>query len=201
MPGILSGPMSNTPTPPVPPANAAISIRITVATSKWLGVTSLGSGKQIAAGDQVVMCPKCFKPVLLEDWRTNGSKCPEDSTPGRVIERASRATGASDNAPAAAAQAAPAASAVVPTPGGSAPQVRSTVAAVPPPSVTTAIRGPAPATIEVDPYRNARNVEAPPVSDVWRRNIMTIFWMLMVWGIIVMVVWVLGLDPTALRRV
>jgi len=30
---------------------------------------------------------------------------------------------------------------------------------------------------------------------------MTIFWMLMVWGIIVMVVWVLGLDPTALRRV
>src|SRR5687768_1499811 len=90
--------MSNTATAP-----AAISIRPTAANSKWLGATSLGSGKQIAVGDQVVMCPKCFKPVLLDDWRGNDNKCPEDQTPGRVIERAARAEGA----PAAAAAPAP----------------------------------------------------------------------------------------------
>ena len=81
--------MSNTATAP-----AAISIRQTAANSKWLGATSLGSGKSIAAGDQVVMCPKCFKPVLLDDWRANDNKCPDDQTPGRVIERAARGDGA-----------------------------------------------------------------------------------------------------------
>src|SRR5688572_25956082 len=75
-------------------APAAITIRATTATSKWLGAASLGSGKEIAVGDQVVMCPKCFKPVLLDDWRGNDNKCPDDQTPGRVIERATRGEGA-----------------------------------------------------------------------------------------------------------
>jgi len=196
VPGILSGAMSNTPAAPAPPANAAISIRNTVATSKWLGATSLGSGTQIAAGNQVVMCPKCFKPVLLDDWRNNGSKCPEDGTPARVIERAARDSGAAGDAPAAAAAPAAPAAAAVP-----APAARPAAAAAPAAPAMATVGGPAPATIEVDPYRNARNVEAPPVSDVWRRNIMTIFWMLLVWGVIVLVVWALGVDPTALRSV
>ena len=178
--------MSNT---PAPPANAAISIRNTLANSKWLGATSLGSGKQIAAGDQVVMCPKCFKPVLLDDWRGNDNKCPEDGTPARVIEPRARAGGDA----AAAAAPAPAASGAAPA---AAPAARPAAAAA---AAPVAVAGPAAANVVVDPYRYARPVDAPPVSDVWRRNIMTIFWMLVVWGLIVLAVSLLGLGPTTLR--
>ena len=52
--------------------------------------------------------------------------------------------------------------------------------------------------VMVDPYRYARVVEAAPVSDVWRRNIMFMFWMLFVWGVIVGLVWVFQLGPTAI---
>jgi hypothetical protein len=165
--------MSNTATAP-----AAISIRQTTATSKWLGATSLGSGKQIAAGDQVVMCPKCFKPVLLDDWRANDNKCPDDQTPGRVIERATRGDGA-----AAAPAPAPAAAAAAPV---AAARPTAAAAAAPP---AAAHAGPAAANVVVDPYRYARPVEAPPVSDVWRRNIMTIFWLVFLWGVFVGLIW------------
>ena len=162
--------MSNTATAP-----AAISIRQTAANSKWLGATSLGSGKSIAAGDQVVMCPKCFKPVLLDDWRANDNKCPDDQTPGRVIERAARGDGAAAS-PAAAAPAATAAPAAAAAPRA---------AAAPVAAAAVLAGAPAAANVVVDPYRYARPVEAPPVSDVWRRNIMTIFWLVLLWGVFV----------------
>jgi hypothetical protein len=174
--------MSNTAAP------AAISVRQTAANSKWLGATSLGSGKAIAAGDQVVMCPKCFKPVLLDDWKANDNKCPEDQTPGRVIERATKSDGAA--APAAAAPAAPPAAA----PATAAPRA----AAAPAAAVAIPAGAPAAANVVVDPYRYARVVEAAPVSDVWRRNIMTIFWLVLLWGLFVGLIWliqvVFGVD-------
>src|SRR5687767_7609340 len=171
--------MSNT-----APAPAAITIRQTAANSKWLGAASLGSGKEIAVGDQVVMCPKCFKPVLLDDWRGNDNKCPEDQTPGRVIERAARGDGAAAPAAAAPAAAAPAALAVA----APAPAAR---AAAPAAAAAVAVPAgaPAAANVEVDPYRYARAVVAPPVSDVWRRNIMTIFWLVFLWGLFVGMIW------------
>ena len=176
--------MSNT-----APAPAAISIRQTTATSKWLNATSLGSGKQIAAGDQVVMCPECFKPVLLEDWRGNDNKCPEDQTPGRVIERAVRGEAAAETAQAAAAAA----------PAAAAPAAAARPAAPAAPAAAAIPAGaPAAANVVVDPYRYARVVEAPPVSDVWRRNIMTIFWLVLLWGVFVGLIWavqvIFGVD-------
>jgi hypothetical protein len=181
--------MSNT---AAPPANSAVSVRTTAASSKWLGAKSLGSGKEIAVGDQVVMCPKCFKPVLLDDWRGNDNKCPDDQTPARVIEPRGRAAG--EAAPAAVAGvAAPAAAAPVAAAPSSAPRA----AAQAQPAGAVAVAGPAAANVEVDPYRYARQVDAPPVSDVWRRNIMTIFWLLIIWGLIVLVVSLLQLGPSA----
>ncbi|HEU5318656.1 MAG TPA: hypothetical protein VFX49_21260 [Chloroflexota bacterium] len=176
-----------------PPATAAVSIRTTAANSKWLNAASLGSGKQIAAGDQVVMCPKCFKPVLLDDWRGNGNKCPEDGTPARVIEPRGRAAGG--DAPAAAAPAAPAALAAPAAAPAAAPWAAAPAAAAA--AAPAAVAGPAAVNVVVDPYRYARPVDAPPVSDVWRRNIMTIFWLLVVWGAIVLLVWLLGLGPSS----
>jgi hypothetical protein len=141
------------------------------------------------------MCPKCFKPVLLEDWRGNGDKCPEDGAPARVIEPRGRASGdaPASGAPPAGASAPQAAAA----PAGAAPRA----ATASPAAAPAAVAGPAAANVVVDPYRYARPVDATPVSDVWRRNIMTIFWLLLVWGAIVLVVWVLGLGPSGVTGV
>ena len=83
------------------PAAAAISIRQTLANSKWVGAEDPKTKKPIAVGDQVVLCPKCYTPQLLTSWRENDNKCAIDGTPARVIERPGRATGAAA-APAAA---------------------------------------------------------------------------------------------------
>jgi hypothetical protein len=178
--------MSNTPT-----QNAAISVRTTLANSKWLGATSTKSGKQIAVGDQVVLCPKCYAPQLLQDWHDNGDKCPIDGTPARVIERAARPAGDGAAAPAATPAAAPAA----------APAARAAAPAAPVSAAPVmASGGPAAANVMVDPYRYARVVDATPVSDVWRRNIMTIFWLLFVWGIFVGLVWLFQAGPAGVAR-
>ncbi len=140
------------------------------------------------------MCPKCFKPVLLTDWQGNGNKCPEDGTPARVIEPRSRAGG---EAAAAAPVAGPAAGPAAPTAAAGAAIAPGQRAAAPAGAAAPAAAGPAAANVVVDPYRYARPVDAPPVSDVWRRNIMTIFWLLIVWGVIVLVVSLLNLGPSA----
>jgi hypothetical protein len=181
--------MSNTSTPT---QNSAISVRDTTATSKWLGATSPKSGKQIAVGDKVVLCPKCYAPQLLQDWHDNGDKCAIDETPARVIERAARAAG-EGAAPPAAAPAAPAAAAAAPAVRAATPAAAPAAAAA-----VMASSGPAAANVMVDPYRYARPVDATPVSDVWRRNIMTIFWLLIIWGFFVGVVWLLRLGPVGI---
>src|ERR1044071_8509269 len=89
------------------PAVAAISIRQTLPTSKWLGAVDPKSQKPIADGDQVVLCPKCYTPQLLSSWRENGNKCALDGTPANVLERVVRAApGAAAPATVAAPQAA-----------------------------------------------------------------------------------------------
>ena len=76
------------------PAVAAISIRQTLANSKWVGALDPKTQKPIAVGDQVVLCPKCYTPQLLSSWRENDNKCALDETPAKVIERPGRAAGA-----------------------------------------------------------------------------------------------------------
>src|SRR6476659_2828286 len=83
------------------PAVAAISIRQTLPTSKWLGAVDPKSQKPIAAGDQVVLCPKCYTPQLLSSCRENDNKCAIDGTPARVIERPGRPAADAAAAPAA----------------------------------------------------------------------------------------------------
>src|SRR5918993_4111863 len=95
------------------PAVAAISIRQTLANSKWVGALDPKSQKPIAVGDQVVLCPKCYTPQLLSSWRENGDRCALDETPARVIERPGRAAGGAAGA-AAPAEGAPAAAAAPP---------------------------------------------------------------------------------------
>lgn len=68
------------------PAAAAISIRQTLANSKWVGAEDPKTKKPIAVGDQVVLCPKCYTPQLLTSWRENDNKCAIDGTPARVID-------------------------------------------------------------------------------------------------------------------
>lgn len=174
-----------------PAAAAAISIRQTVASSKWSNATCPKCQKQLAEGDQVVLCPKCYAPQHAQCWRDNGNQCATDQTPARLIERPVRGGGAGG------ATATPAAAgagvAVVPPKAASA-------AAAPAPAATAApvaagvsaamASGPA-----ISPWRDARLISAPPEADLWRRNIMTIVVITFIWGIIVLVAWLLGLTP------
>lgn len=169
------------------PAVAAISIRPTLANSKWLDKVCPKCQKPLALGEQVVLCPKCYTPQHAQCWRDNDNTCAVDATPARLIERPGRAAGA---APAATA-AAPASDTPRPAPAAS--------AAAPAPAATPAAAAPVPFE-SVDPYRYAQVVNAPPMTDLWRRNIMTIVVLLFIWGIIVAVYSVIvysGLLPVA----
>jgi NADH-quinone oxidoreductase subunit C len=99
---------------------AAISLRQTLATSKWLGQVCPRCGNTIAEGNQVVLCPKCYTPQHAQCWRDNGNQCAVDQTPARIIERpgARGSTAMSTTAPAATADpaAAPASAPRSPTP-------------------------------------------------------------------------------------
>ncbi|HEX2323780.1 MAG TPA: hypothetical protein VHQ00_00200 [Chloroflexota bacterium] len=157
------------------PAVAAISIRQTLANSKWVGALDPKTQKPIAVGDQVVLCPKCYTPQLLSSWRENDNKCALDETPAKVIERPGRAAGAAALAEGGAAPApAPAAAAPATAPAAAAP------AAGAPAAPAAAV----PAE-PIDPYRYALLVDAPEESSVWRGNIMTIVVLLVLWGLIV----------------
>src|SRR5687767_9509238 len=70
------------------PAGAAISLRQTLANSKWLGQTCPKCGNTLAEGEQVVLCPKCYTPQHAQCWQENGNKCAVDETPARIIVRA-----------------------------------------------------------------------------------------------------------------
>jgi NADH-quinone oxidoreductase subunit C len=82
-----------------PPAGAAISLRTTLANSKWLGQVCPKCGNQIAEGQQAVLCPKCYTPHHAQCWRDNGNQCATDGTPARIIEPRGRAAGAAAAAP------------------------------------------------------------------------------------------------------
>src|ERR687887_2904369 len=84
---------------------AAISLRQTTPTMKWVGKQCPKCQKEIVVGDQVVLCPKCYTPQHAQCWRDNGNQCAIDQTPAKIIERPGRPAGAA--APAATAAAAP----------------------------------------------------------------------------------------------
>ena len=70
------------------PAGAAISLRQTLANSKWLGQVCPKCGNTLAEGEQVVLCPKCYTPQHAQCWQDNGNQCAVDQTPARIIVRA-----------------------------------------------------------------------------------------------------------------
>jgi hypothetical protein len=47
----------------------------------------------------------------------------------------------------------------------------------------------------VDPYKYALPLHAPQESELWRRNVMFIYWTVLIWALIVLVAAVLGLVP------
>jgi hypothetical protein len=161
------------------PAVAAISIRQTLANSKWVGALDPKTQKPIAVGDQVVLCPKCYTPQLLSSWRENDNKCALDETPAKVIERPGRAAGAA--APAEGGTAAPEA----PAPAAAAPAAAPAAAAPAPAAGAPAAPAAAVSAEPIDPYRYALPVNAPEESSVWRGNIMTIVVLLVLWGLVV----------------
>lgn len=65
---------------------AAISLRPTLAGSKWLGVACPHCSSVIALGEPVVLCPSCYTPHHAACWRANGNVCAKDQTPGRILE-------------------------------------------------------------------------------------------------------------------
>ncbi|MDQ3699753.1 MAG: hypothetical protein M3442_02405, partial [Chloroflexota bacterium] len=71
-------------------AGAAITLRQTLASSKWLGQVCPRCGNAIAEGSEVVLCPKCYTPQHAQCWRDNGNACANDGTTARIIERPGR---------------------------------------------------------------------------------------------------------------
>lgn len=81
---------------------ALISVRPTTAESKWAGKECPHCKKPISAGENAVLCPKCYTPHHKDCWTTHGNVCGLDQTPANIMERAGRATSpAADAAPAA----------------------------------------------------------------------------------------------------
>src|SRR5919198_147924 len=73
---------------------AAISLRQTTPTMKWLGKQCPKCQKEFVVGDQVVLCPKCYTPQHAQCWRDNGNQCAIDQTPAKIIEPRGRPAGA-----------------------------------------------------------------------------------------------------------
>src|SRR5439155_3555486 len=119
--------MSDTSAAPV----AAISLRQTTPTMKWLGKTCPKCQKEIVVGHEVVLCPKCYTPQHAQCWRDNGNTCAVDGTPARIIEPRGRPAGA----PAAGAAAPTSATPAQPTPSAdtAAAAARPAAAGTPPP--------------------------------------------------------------------
>ena len=73
---------------------AAISLRATLANSKWAGTACPHCQQPINVGDAAVLCPACFTPHHAACWRANGATCAKDGTPARIIEPRGRGAGA-----------------------------------------------------------------------------------------------------------
>ncbi len=69
---------------------ALISVRPTTAESKWAGKECPHCKKPISAGENAVLCPKCYTPHHKDCWTTHGNVCALDQTPANIMERAGR---------------------------------------------------------------------------------------------------------------
>lgn len=158
---------------------AAISLRPTTATSKWAGATCPKCSKGISAGDQAVLCPKCYVPHHAQCWRDGGNACANDQTPARILEPRGRSSASAGEV--AAPAPAPAVSLPVPTVASEA--VPGTVSSVPVPFADEPL---------ANPWLSARAIQGPPESELFRRNIMTIVSLLVFWAVAVFIATALG---------
>ena len=165
---VTSGAMSET--------TAAISLRPTTATSKWVGSSCPKCDKGIAAGEGAVLCPKCFTPHHANCWRENGNACAKDGAAARILEPRGRA-----GAPAAAPAEAPAAASAAPVAAAPVPVAAAAVSAADAPLVELA-----------NPWKSARVVQGPNESEVFRRSVMSIVTLLAFWGFAVLIAALLG---------
>jgi hypothetical protein len=161
---------------------------------KWVGKTCPKCEKEIVVGDQVVLCPKCYTPQHAQCWRDNGNQCAIDQTPARIIEPRGRPAGA----PAADGTGATP-TPTPPTPSAdtaAAPAVAVAAAPAPRPAAPAAPAAAAAPTGQLaDPWRYAQPLNPPPEADLWRRNIMTIFWIVVIWAIFVAIAYFSGFVP------
>ena len=117
---------------------ALISVRPTTAESKWAGKECPHCKKPIGAGENAVLCPKCYTPHHKDCWTTHGNVCALDQTPANIMERAGRAAAPAAEAPAPAAPVtvkaaaeAPAAPKAAPAKPAAAPVVAAAAPAAP----------------------------------------------------------------------
>ncbi|MCX5986969.1 MAG: hypothetical protein NTX54_10790 [Chloroflexi bacterium] len=173
----MAGQCGNVTFNPMSDTTAAISLRPTTATSKWAGATCPKCSTGISAGDQAVLCPKCYIPHHAQCWRDGGNACANDQTPARILEPRGRAS-------------APAGEASSPAPAPSAPVAATAAKAV----ASTESSVPAPFVDEplANPWLSARAIQGPPESELFRRNIMTIVSLLVFWAVAVFVATAFG---------
>ena len=126
---------------------AAISLRATLANSKWAGTACPHCQQPINVGDAAVLCPACFTPHHAACWRANGATCAKDGTPARIIEPRGRGAGAPTT------EATP-----PPASGGTAPTLNPSPAAAGEGSTTP----PAPVAAAVAPASGSASVAAAP---------------------------------------
>lgn len=112
---------------------AAISLRATLANSKWAGTACPHCQQPISIGEAAVLCPSCFTPHHAACWRANENKCAKDGTAARVIEPRGRGAPAATEAPPVAAPA--------PKPAAAAPAATPAKPAAPPKPAAPAAGG------------------------------------------------------------
>ena len=78
---------------------AAISLRATLANSKWAGTACPHCQLPINVGEPAVLCSACFTPHHAACWRANENKCAKDGTAARVIEPRGRGAPVATEAP------------------------------------------------------------------------------------------------------
>src|SRR5919204_7043783 len=76
------------------PRPALISVRQTTPESKWAGAACPRCNNPIQAGEQAVLCPKCYTPHHLTCWMENDKRCAIDQTPANVLDRSARTAAA-----------------------------------------------------------------------------------------------------------
>ncbi len=128
---------------------AAISLRATLANSKWLGTACPKCSGVFAVADQVVLCPSCFSAHHATCWRENGNTCANDQTSGRIIEPRVRGASPAVETPA-----------PVSAPAPDAPVARPAAPAKPAAPAAAPVRGAGPAVRDAKGLRPIDGVRA-----------------------------------------